>query len=177
MNARDWLTLGLRFLGFWVMIAAVGSMASLVAGLSSGGFPQAGEVLLTLGIPVIAYSAMAAVLLLFASPIAGLFAWDRAAEGGTASPGISLADAYQVGARALGVYCVISAVQPASVFLSGLAGYRLSGMEGDWGYLVQVVMYLGVAALLILRSDVLARLSLIAHRRASAAPEKHPLDS
>ena len=180
MNARDLLTLSLRILGFWVMISAVGSMASLVASLSSGSFPQAGEILLAAGIPVIAYSTMAAVLLLFASPIARLFAWDRAPEGGAGSPDLSLTDVYQVVARALGVYCVISAVRPASSFFWGLAGTRYAmGMSGElnWGHLLEVVMYLGVAAFLILRSDVVARLSISSHRRAPATPEQHPLDA
>jgi hypothetical protein len=38
-------------------------------------------------------------------------------------------------------------------------------------------MDLGVAALLILRSDLVARLSLSSHRRAVVTPEQHPLDA
>jgi hypothetical protein len=181
MNARDWLTLALRFLGFWVMISAVGSMASMVASFSSSNsIPQVGEILLAMGIPVIAYASMAAVLLLFASPISGLFAEDRTAAKGGPSPGMSLADVYQVGARALGVFCVISAVRPAGSFLWGLASSRLSGtgtVERNGGYLLEVVMYLGVAAFLILRSDVVVRLSMSSHRRVPATPEQHPLDA
>jgi hypothetical protein len=133
-----------------------------------------------MGIPVIAYASMAAVLLLFASPIAGLFAGDRTAAEGGAPPGMRLVDVYQVGARALGVFCLISAVHPAGSFLWGLASSRLSGsgtVALNWGYLLEVLMYLGVAAFLILRSDVVARLSLSSHRRAAAIPEQHPLDA
>jgi hypothetical protein len=180
MNARDWLTLALRFLGFWVLISAVASMALLVTSLSSPGtMPVFGESLLVVGITLIAYASLAAVLLLFASSIAGRFAWDRTAEDGGAPSGMALVDVYQVGARALGVFCVISAVHPAGSFLWGLASARLSG-EGmvrlNWGYLLEVVMYLGVAAFLIFRSDVVARLSVSSHRRAVSIPGKHPLD-
>ncbi len=179
MNDRDWLTLALRTLGFWVLISAVGSTASLV--LAVWGFDQRfrGDYILGTGLPVVAYSLLSAGLLLFASSIAGWFEAGKAHRELAPAGRIELVDVYQVVARALGVFCVISAIRPASLFAWQLLqrGSSSSSPEGlNWGIAIEALAYLGVAASLILRADAIARVSLNSHRRDATAPGHHPLD-
>jgi hypothetical protein len=133
--------------------------------------------LISAGFTVLAYSALAAALLLFAPVIAGWF--DRGSPSprpiAPAAP-LQVRDYYLIAARLLGAYAILHAVAPTAGLVRQLVGPGLSSQFAEqlnWSYVVQAVAYLAASAFLILKADSIADIFCRSHRRADV-PDPGP---
>lgn len=149
MTALDLLTLALRVIGFWVLLSTVESTALAVAMLSTGPGVRTGLVV-ELGAVAFSRAALAAFLLLFAPAIASRFYRDVL---GTPLP-IDPKQGYELAARILGLFSLISAIHPAStigtrLFEPGFLDELLSPGSWYWAYLIEAVSYVLLGVLLV----------------------------
>lgn len=168
MTSRDMFTLSLRLFSFWVMFSAISSMANLVA-IVSMSEPSMQRYLASAGFSVLAYSSLAALLLLFAPQVSRLLTKpSEAGTGPVAQRSLVPRDYYLIAARVLGVYSLFQAVVPFATLVRQLLSTSSAPIELvrsiEWSALVQTVVYLAAAGILIYGAPTIANIFERDHR-------------
>ncbi len=170
MNPRTIMTLALRLIGFWILFHSIGAMVNLVAFInwsSAPGIQGDSNSVIAAGFGVLLHASAAAVLLLFAAPIASLFP-DVPNSAGV-SELITIRDIYLVAVRILGIYALLSAAPAAQQLVKSMLDYkRPHGLAAEiaWASLLEVCLYAGGGALLISGASAIANVFSKAHGSA-----------
>jgi hypothetical protein len=179
MTNRDWLCLGLRLIGIWMLIQAVEGMVPIFIYLFSG-FNSFGGIstIVSAIVWLVGRTVFALVLVLFAPAIATRF-YPQASPSVTSVSEINETKALRIGVQLLAVYALLLAVQSGSGTIYGLlVGHNASTFAYSEGSYLQSFMTCGLnlafAAILLIWNErvimFIAKFRYVAERDAYDPP-------